>query len=329
MDGQISVAWFDAEEWEKDYLSNKDHSLNIDFYEDSLNSDTAEKAEGYDTVAVFVSSQVNSEVLEKLDIDLVVCRSTGYDHIDLEKAEQEGITVCNVPEYGACTVAEHTFGLMLALSRKIYDAIERVEEGKFDHQGLRGFDLKNKKLGVVGTGSIGQEVIKRAKGFEMDVIAFDPYPKDGLEEELGFMYVSLDDLIEQSDIISLHCPLTDENRYMLSEDEFNKMDSTLVINTARGELIDTEALIRALKSGNVRAAGLDVLEEECYIQEDIEVEELSEECDLQVVLEDHILIERDDVLITPHNAFNSVEAMQRIVDTTLDNLESQANTVTH
>ncbi len=324
----MNVAWFDAEEWEREYLENKDHGVDIDFFEEPLNKDTAEKAEGYDAVTVFVSSKVDGEVIEELEVDLIACRSTGFDHVDLEKASEKDISVCNVPNYGSATVAEHTFGLIVSLSRKIYDAIRNVEEGDFSHEGLRGFDLKGKTLGVIGTGGIGLNVIQIANGFQMDVIASDPVKKPEKAEELGFNYVEKDELVEKADIITLHCPLVDATHHLLSEEEFRKMDSTLVVNTARGELIDTAALIEALEKGNVRSAGLDVMEEECYIEDDIEVlGSLDEECDPEIILEDHILIQRDDVLVTPHNAFNSQEAMERIDETTLENLENQENVV--
>lgn len=322
------VAWFDAEEWEKEYLKNQDPDLDIKFIEESLTNETIGRAEGCDAVSVFVSSRVDEEVIEKLDVDLIGCRSTGYDHVDIEAASDRSIKVCNVPEYGAVTVAEHTFGLLLALSRKIYSAVRKVQSNKeFSHSGLKGFDLEGKKLGVIGTGSIGKEFIKRAKAFKMDVVASDPYPDHESAEEIGFMYVSKEDLIKHSDIISLHCPLTDSTHHLLSEEQFGMMNQTIILNTARGKLINTEDLINALEQGNVRAAGLDVLEDECGIEEDIEVEELGEKCDLKTILEDHMLIDRDDVLVTPHNAFNSVEAKQRIVDTALKNMEEERNVV--
>lgn len=324
----MKVAWFDTEPWEREYLEGKTEDMEIKFFEKSLNSDTVEKAEGFDAVTVFVNSEVNGEVLDQLDADYVACRSTGHDHVDIEEAEEQGITVMNVPEYGGTTVAEHTFGLILALSRKIYSAIRKVDHGEFDHQGLKGFDLKGKTLGVVGTGSIGQNVIRIANGFDMDVIASDPYPDKDAARELGFMYVSMEDLTSKADIISLHCPLTEGTRHLLSDEQFERMDETLLVNTSRGEVIDTEALIKALEDGNVKAAGLDVLEEECYIEDDVEyLGELEEKCDPQIILEDHILMNREDVLITPHNAFNSQEALYRIEDTTLENLREKKNPV--
>ena len=323
----MKVAWFDAEDWEKKYIEEENTDLDITFFSDPLNDKTVAKAEDFDAVTVFVSSDIEQDVIDALDAELICCRSTGFDHVDIESAEENGMTVCNVPAYGGTTVAEHTFGLILALSRKIHSAIKRVDEGEFDHSGLRGFDLKGKKLGVIGTGAIGKNVIRIANGFDMDVIAFDPAKDDEAAKELGYMYVSLEDLLEQSDIITLHCPLNAATRGLLGEEQLELMDDSLLINTARGELLETEALLEALEDGSVRAAGLDVLEEECRIDEDIEVVKQQDKCDMEKVLEGHMLMEREDVLITPHNAFNSVEAMHRIADTTLENLRHQTNPV--
>jgi D-lactate dehydrogenase len=321
----MRVAWFDAEDWEREYLEEVE-DIEIEFFEEPLNEDTADLVEGFDAVAVFVSSEVSGEVLRQIDVEIVACRSTGFDHVDLQTANEEGINVCNVPEYGANTVAEHTFALLLSLSRKIYPAVQRTsQDHRFDHTGLTGFDLKDKKLGVFGTGSIGLHAIRIAKGFGMDVIASDPQPKHDKAEEMGFMYVSKEDLIEQADIISLHCPLVDATRHMISDSEIEAMNETVILNTSRGELIDTEALLKGLKNGNVKCAGLDVLEGEGYIDDDISY--LSDGEDMRVLLEDHKLMERDDVLVTPHNGFNSREALERIEDVTLENLREFSNVV--
>jgi len=326
--GVMRVAWFDTEEWERDYLEGKELGFEVDFFDYSLTPENKEKAEGYDAVSVFVSSQLTKEVVDSLDARIIACRSTGFDHVDLDAASENGIKVCNVPEYGGTTVAEHCFGLILSVSRKIYYGIRKVENGDFSHENLRGFDLKNKKLGVIGTGTIGQNVIRIANGFHMETIAHDPYPDHEAAEELGYEYVKLDKLVGEADIISLNCPLTDSTHHLLSKKEFEKMDETIIINTARGAIIDTSALIDALEKDNVEAAGLDVLEEECYLEDDIEVlSELPDECDTETVLKDHMLMERDDVLVTPHNAFNSIEALRRIEDTTVQNLENKENIV--
>lgn len=323
----MRVAWFDADGWEKEYISGLDHGLDIDFFEKPLDSDGIELLGGYDAVTVFVSSQVDEEAIDAMDAHLICCRSTGYDHVDADAARDRGIAVCNVPDYGSGTVAEHTFGLILALSRKIYDAIEKVRHGEYDHHGLRGFDLEGKKLGVIGTGSIGKRVIEIANGFRMDVIASDPRPDAIAAERLGFMYVSLEDLLEQSDIVTIHCPLNESTRHLLSSEEFDLMDSAILVNTSRGEIVDTSALIDALEAGSVDAAGLDVLEEECYLEDVEYLRAVDEECDIRKLLEDHVLMERDDVLITPHNAFNSQEALQEIVDVTIRNIWNRSNIV--
>lgn len=322
------VAWFDTEGWEKDYLSKIKHNLEIDFYEQSLDETTVEKAEGYDAVSVFIDSEVDKQVIDRLDVDIVATRSTGYDHVDADYAARNELMVSNVPSYGASTIAEHTFGLLLNLTRKISEAERQVRKGDFSHKGLSGTDLQGKKIGVIGTGDIGKRVIEIARGFNMDVIAYDPYPQKTLEHEIGFMYTSLEDLVEQSDIITLHCPLTEDNHHLISEKQFKKMDETVILNTARGELIDTEALIEALENGNVTSAGLDVLEDEDWMKQDIEKlsREKSEE-DIEKALEDHILVDRDDVIVTPHNAFNSKEALQRIAKTTVRNIEGRENVI--
>lgn len=324
----MKVAWFDAEDWEKQYLKDRDPELKIDFFEKSLSEENIQKAEDYDAVSVFVSSSIDDEMIEELEVSQIACRSTGFDHVDIEKAAEKGIIVSNVPEYGGTTIAEHCFGLILSITRKIHRAIEKMEEGSFNHRDLRGTDLKGKKLGVIGTGTIGKNVIRIANGFDMHVIAHDPKPDREAEHELGYMYVELEDLLEQADIVTLHCPLVESTRHLISDEEFEKMDETFLVNTARGELVDTEALIRALEDDSVKAAALDVLEEECLIEDDLKMlDDLEEECDPQLILEDHMLMERDNVILTPHNAFNSEEAMERIVDTTVENLETKANVV--
>ncbi|MFB6203847.1 MAG: NAD(P)-dependent oxidoreductase [Candidatus Nanohaloarchaea archaeon] len=324
----MKVAWFDAQDWEREYLEKEYPDFEVDFFSESLDRDSLERANEYDVVAIFVDSRLDAELVEDLDVNLIACRSTGYDHVDIERAAEKGIPVCNVPGYADHSVAEHTFALLLGISRKIHSSIHRVKEGDFSHESLRGFELRGKKLGVIGTGSIGKEVIDIANGFDMHVIASDPDPDHAAAEEMGFMYVSQEDLIEQADIISLHAPLTDVTEHMLGEEEFEKMDGTVLLNTSRGELVDTEALLEALEDGSVEAAGLDVLEEECFFDDDISyLGDVREECDIETILEDHILVERDDVLVTPHNGFNSEEAVKRIEDVTVRNIRTRSNIV--
>ncbi len=306
----MEVGWFDHQGKEVSYQT----------FEKSLNKETCEGLD-FDIVSVFASSNVSAEVLEEVRPEAVVTRSTGFDHIDLEKAEELGIEVYNVPHYGSNTVAEHAFGLLLALSKKIPQAEEKTHH-KFSHEGLEGFELKDKKIGIIGTGEIGQKAIKMAKGFEMEVIAYDPYEKEGLEEELGFMYVSLDDLLNQSDIISVHCPLTDDNHHLLAEKEFEKMNVNALINTARGGLIDSQTLLKALKNGSVDYAGLDVLELEEEMRGLEDISEKTEFC-CEEFEANCKLIEREDVIVTPHSAFNTAEAKRRILDETIRNIEER------
>lgn len=307
----MKVGWFDHENRElKDFET----------FEEPLNEENCEGL-NFDVLSVFASSEVNAEVLEEIRPEIVVTRSTGFDHINLEKAEELGVEVYNVPHYGSNTVAEHAFGLLLSLSKKIPQA-EKKTHHEFNHEGLEGFELKDKKFGVIGTGEIGQKAVKMAKGFEMDVIAYDPYEKEGLEEELGFMYVNLEDLIDQADIISVHCPLTDENHHLFSEDEFDRMEETVMINTARGGLIDSEALLDALKNDSVSYAGLDVLEMEDEMRDLGDISNKKEFCSEEYEANCE-LIEREDVIVTPHSAFNTREAKERIFETSIRNIEER------
>ena len=307
----MRVGWFDHENRELEEFET---------FEEPLNEENCEGLD-FDVISVFASSEVTDKVLQEIRPEVVVTRSTGFDHIDLNKAEELGIEVYNVPHYGSNTVAEHAFALLLSLSKKIPQAEEKTHS-EFSHEGLEGFELKGKKIGIIGTGEIGQKAVKMAKGFEMEVIAYDPYEKKGLEEELGFMYVKIEDLIEKSDIISLHCPLTNENLHLLSEEEFDMMEETVVINTARGGLINPEALLTALKNDSVSYAGLDVLEMEDEMRNLGNISDKEEFCsgEYQANCE---LIEREDVIVTPHSAFNTKEAKERIFETSIKNIEER------
>jgi D-lactate dehydrogenase len=232
-----------------------------------------------------------------------------------------------VPSYGENTVAEYAFALILALSRKIYDSYDRIREtGSFNLDGLRGFDLKGKTLGVVGTGRIGKNVIRIAKGFEMEVIAYDPYPDDKTAQAMGFRYVSLEELLTQSKVVSLHVPLLPETTHLINDKTLELMaPDSFLINTARGGVVDTQALVRAIKAGQLAGAALDVLEEEGVVKDELSFLTSSAPAkspDLKTVLANHILIDLPNVIVTPHNAFNTKEALERIMDTTVDNIRN-------
>ncbi|KKW31721.1 MAG: hydroxyacid dehydrogenase, partial [Candidatus Kaiserbacteria bacterium GW2011_GWC2_52_8b] len=278
-----------------------------------------------EVVSLFTTSSLKKEDIERLpSLKCIVARSTGVDHIDVAAAKEKGIPVCNVPRYGARTVAEFTFALMLSLSRRIFDAFHQIREsGSFKTGALEGFDLYGKTLGVIGTGAIGHTVVGIAKGFGMQVRMFDLFPDQKLADASA-QYVSVDELLAQSDIITLHTPYTKENHHLLNADSFAKMKKgVFVINTARGELIDTDALVEALKVGQVAGAGLDVLEEERLLKDEMELVKGIESINaLKVLIKDHVLIDMPRVIITPHIAFFSREAYQEILQTSLNNIKS-------
>ncbi|MDI6717654.1 MAG: hydroxyacid dehydrogenase [Patescibacteria group bacterium] len=326
----MKTAFFEIEKWEEDYLkskiSNLKSELNLVFSEEKLNKDNLSKDKDFDAISVFVGSKIDKEVINAFpNLKLITTRSTGFDHIDLNYANEKGIKTGYVPGYGDNTVAEFAFGLILNLSRKIFDSYDRIKEtGKFSCEGLRGFDLKGKTIGVAGTGRIGRHAIKIAKGFDMNVIAFDAAPNENLTKELGFKYVSFEELLGQSDVITLHLPYLPSTHYLINKENTGKIKKgAILINTSRGPIIETEALVRALSEGILGGAGLDVLEEERIIQDEkaIILYGHPEEHNLKTVLENHILIDMPNVIITPHNAFNTTEALQRILDADIDNIE--------
>lgn len=330
----VTIAFFEIEPWEEDYLRDKMttverkfvNAITLRFSKDRLTEDNADQYHDCDMISVFIFSPVTQAVLDKLPLlKHINTQSTGYDHIDLAECAKRNITVSNVPSYGENTVAEHAFALLLALSRKIVPSIEQTRRGRFDTgPELRGFDLKGKTIGVIGTGKIGMHAIRMAKGFEMNVIAFDAFPNDKAAAETGFRYVSLDDLLAQSDVITVHAPLLPSTKHMINLQNITKMKKGCVlINTARGGLIDTDALLWALEAGHLGGLGVDVLEEENNIKEEKQL--LSKHFDcmaMKTLLIEHMLLEYDNVIVTPHNAFNSAEALMRILDTSVENLDA-------
>ena len=321
----MKIAFFEIEEWEKDYLKNQLSDFDVAFFNEKISNDNIQSAKGYQIISVFTDSQIDKNVFQQLpDLKMIATRSTGFDHIDLEEAKKNNVLVCNVPTYGENTVAEHTFALILDLSRNIHKSIESVKEKGFAVEGLRGFDLKGKILGIVGVGHIGSHVARIAKGFEMNVLAFDLNENKKLENELGFKYVSFEELLKNSDIISLHVPYNKATHHLINSGNINLIKKgAYLINTARGGIIETTALVEALEKRILAGAGLDVLEEECNIKEERELllNKFDAKCDLKTILENHILTEQDNVIITPHNAFNSSEAIERILETTILNIK--------
>ncbi len=284
----------------------------------------SEERPDIEALSVFVSSRVSSAVLDQLPaLRVIATRSTGYDHVDMEACKKRGIKIYTVPAYGERTVAEYAFALLLSLSRKIFEGAYRVKHlGSFKSEGLQGFDLYGKTFGVVGTGKIGYHSCLLGLAFGMRVLAYDVKPNEELQKEHGVLYKTLEELLAESDVVSLHAPYLPATHHLLNERNLNLVKpGAVLINTARGALVDSRALVLALKSGRLAGAGLDVLEEEGYIGEEVELltshpklEELAE------VLATHELLSMPNVLVTPHNAFNSKEALSRIWQTTYENL---------
>lgn len=324
----MRIAFFETKPWEQDYLSKRLKDFELAFY-DTYKNVADDKAE---VLCTFIGFKIDDSVLQNFtNLKYICTRSTGFDHIDLNACALKNIVVANVPTYGENTVAEFTFALLLALSRKLYPGIKKIkEEALFNCDGLQGFDLMGKTLGVIGTGHIGTYVVKIANGFGMHVIAFDPFPKADLARQYNFDYVAMENLLAQSDIITLHVPYTHETHHLLNKENLKQVKKgAVLINTARGGLVETEGLVWALKEGVLSGAALDVLEEEGYIKEeaDLLVSGHHNEQQLKVLLADHVLMEMPNVLITPHNAFNSKEALTRILDTTVANIHAyQKNT---
>ena len=318
----MNIVCFEIEDWESRTLSNffSDHDVVMD--QKKIDVHNANEYEAADIISCFIYSDLRRPVLEKLkNLKLIATRSTGTDHIDLDYCRDHGIAVVNVPAYGEHTVAEHVFALLLSLSRHIPQAVRRTREGDFSFSGLCGFDLYGKTLGLVGTGAIGAHVAQIAAGFGMKVLGYDINPS----ASDFFTLVSFDQLLSDSDIISLHVPGTPQTRHMLSEKEFSMMrDGVVIINTARGQVIDVKALLRALQSGKVSAAGLDVLPEEPAIREEAELlrESFSQQHDLETLLADYALLHHKNVIVTPHSAFYTKDAVKKIIETTVDSILS-------
>ena len=326
MASKIKIGFFEIEEWEKKYISEKITDLDLFFSTEPLTLENITEAKDCQVISPFIYSKIDKAIISKLpELKFISTRSTGFDHIDMAAVASKKIIVSNVPFYGENTVAEHTFALILALSRKLFDSIDRARKGNFSLDGLRGFDLKNKTLGIVGLGHIGLCVTKIANGFGMKVLAYDPKEDKKLAENNNFKYVGLEDLLAKSDIISLHAPYNKATHHLINSDNIKLIKrGAYLINTSRGGLIETEALMKALSDDILAGAGLDVLEGEYFIKEEAQLlsKEFPKTFDLKTALQNNILLRQKNVIITPHNAFNSEEALVRILDTTILNIQS-------
>lgn len=309
------IAFFDAKPYDKTYFTplGEQHGYQLKYFENKLNEDTAGLAAGYDGVIAFVNDILNQQVIDTLyqnGITLAAMRCAGFNNIDF-KAAYGKIHIVRVPAYSPYAVAEHSMAMLLTLNRKIHKAYFRTRDFNFTLNGLTGFDLHGKTAGVIGTGKIGRVFIEICKGFGMKVIAYDPFPVEGID------YVPLDELCQQADIISLHCPLTESTHHIINAHTLSLMKKgTYLINTSRGALIDSEALLEALKSGSIGGACLDVYEEES----DFFYEDRSG----RVMQDDKLalLVAMPNVLVTSHQAFLTHEALKNIAQTTIENLDA-------
>lgn len=317
----MRVAVFSSKPYDERFLDEANERHDLEYFEARLGSRTTPLAEGFPAVCVFVNDVVDGDVLEALvqgGTGLVATRSAGFNHIDLASADRLGITVARVPAYSPNAVAEHTIALMLTLDRKIHRAHSRVREGNFSLEGLLGFDLAKRTVGIVGTGRIGRRTAAILSGFGCRLLGFDPFPSDEAEA-LGVGYVALDELLAQSDIVTLHLPLTPETHHLIDAAALDVMKpGAMLINTSRGALIDTAAAIEALKSGRLGYLGLDVYEEEA----DLFFEDLSN----KVITDDVFsrLLTFPNVVVTGHQAFFTEEALRSIAETTLANIDAFA-----
>ena len=319
----MNVAIFSAKKYDREFLNAANGSLHkLRFFEPHLNEETVSLATGSQAVCVFVNDQVNAAVIERLHslgVRLIALRCAGYNNVDLSPAKKHGVTVVRVPAYSPYAVAEHTIALMLALNRKLHRAYNRVREGNLALDGLVGFDMHGKTVGVIGTGQIGTVVARILIGFGCPTLAFDPFP-NATCRSLGVGYIELNELFAQSDIITLHCPLTPENKYIISDVAIDRMkNGVMLINTSRGALLDTVAIIEGLKSGKIGYLGLDVYEEE----EEIFFEDRS-----GLILSDDVfarLLTFPNVIITGHQAFFTREALLNIAVTTIENITKFEN----
>lgn len=325
----MKIAIFEVEKWQQEIFTKEFGADNeVVCFEEPITPELLSGHTEIEQLIIFVNSKVTKEILDLLPkLQCIATMSTGYDHIDLAECTARKISVATVPSYGEVTVAEHTFALILSVSRRIVEGYERVKNGYFSPQGLTGFDLFGKTLGVVGVGGIGKNVIKIGKGFGMNVIGYKRSPDPALEQELGIKIMDFDTLLSTSDIITFHVPYTPETHHMMSEEKFHIVKKgAVIINTARGAIIDTRALLQALDEKIIAGAGLDVVEGEPMLHEEVEMlsKEFNQE-DLLYVLEEKMLLNFPNVIITPHNAFNTKEALERIIHTTIDNVKGFKN----
>jgi len=326
----MKIAFFGVKSWEREIIEREIINLDtagVGIFTEEI-QDKLEMAKNYDIVSVFVYSKLDKKALDQLpNLKMIATRSTGIDHIDKDECQKRKIEIYNVPSYGENTVAEYTIALLLVVAKKIVPAHQSVEEGEFSPEGLTGVDVFSKTLGVVGVGRIGKNVIRIAKGLGMKVIAVERKLDAKLAKKMGFKYVSLEECLKQCDFLTLHVPAIPETRHLLNMNNIKLMKhGSILINTSRGKVVKTEAIVWALENKILWGAGLDVTEDEDMLESVSMVASIRPtKDDLQEVLSYHLLRDRDDVVFTPHNAFNTKEAIGMIIKTTVENINSFIN----
>lgn len=318
------IAFFGTKPYdEKSFnTANELYGFDIRYYKGHLNKNNLILTQGADVVCIFVNDTADKDIIDAMvenGVKLLALRNAGFNNVDLKAAEGK-LKVVRVPAYSPYAVAEYAVALMLTLNRKIHRAYWRTRDGNFSLHGLMGFDMHGKTVGIIGTGKIAKILIRILKGFGMNILANDLYPDYKFAQEMGITYTSLDELYHNADIISLHCPLTDETKYIINADSISKMkDGVMLINTGRGMLIHTNDLIEGLKNKKIGSAGLDVYEEESeYFYEDKSDKIIDDDALAR-------LLSFNNVVVTSHQAFFTHEAMQNIAETTLQNIQDFIN----
>ncbi len=320
----MKIAFFDTRSYDKVSFTkmNEEYKYDIDFRDYKLNENTALTTKGFDVVCVFVNDVVNAEVIKSLKecgVKLIALRCAGFNNVDLKAAANAGIRVVSVPAYSPYAVAEHGAALLMSLTRHIPQAYLRTKTANFNIEGLTGRDLHGLTGGIIGTGKIGQIMANILKGFGMKIIAYDPFPNQNWALESGVTYVSKDEIFQQSDVLSLHCPLTEETKHIVNHDTMKMMKhDAVIINTGRGALIDSKALVHALKHGHIGGIGMDVYEEESkYFFSDWSTDIMTDDVLAR-------LLTFPNVIITGHQAFLTTNALKNLAETTLNNVRDFA-----
>ncbi|MDD3934459.1 MAG: NAD(P)-dependent oxidoreductase [Methanoculleus sp.] len=324
----IKLVFFDLDEHEQDVVRDafaRENGYEVNLHSEPLTLQNASLAHDADGIGVFVTSHVTQEVLDRLpDLRVIAAMSTGFDHIDVDACRERNIAVCNVPLYGDTTVAEFAFGLILALARRFRPMFSRVDRGDFSRTGLAGMDLAGKTLGLVGTGRIGSHLARLAHAAGMEVIAYDLRPNPALTEDYGVRYLDLDDLLGQADVISLHVPYTKATHHLINAERLRLVKGTaLLVNTSRGGVVDTRAVAGALREGRLGGVALDTFEgEQVWIEEEFSGAGEPPATELKEALESFAILHSDRAILTPHNAFNTREALGRILATSIENIRA-------